>query len=332
MKKINAAITGVHGWIPEYVLTNHELSTMVETNDEWIITRCGIKERHILKEEGKAAAYMGAQALKGLLEKKNMSADEIDLIICATVTPDMQFPSTANIIADMVGAKNSFSFDVSAACSGYVYTVDMAAKYIQSGQYKKVVVVATEKMSSIIDYEDRTTCILFGDAAAATLIEPTEEDFGIIDSILKADGSGGKYLHLKAGGSLKPASHETVDAREHYLYQDGMPVFKFAVTRMADIAEEVMKRNDLKSEDIAWLVPHQANKRIIDATARRCGVEDERVMMNIVRYGNTTSATIPLCLWEWEKKLKKGDNIILAAFGGGFTWGANYIKWAYDTE
>jgi len=332
MEKITAAITAVNAYTPDYILTNQELEKMVETNDEWIVSRTGVKERHILKGEGLATSDMAAEAVKGLLKKRGIKAEEIDLIICSTVTPDMVFPATANIISQKVGAVNAFSFDTNAACSGFLFTLATAAKFIETGRYKKVVVVGADKMSSIVDYTDRTTCILFGDAAATVLLEPNNEGLGLIDEILKADGSGREHLHMKAGGSLRPASHETVDAKEHYIYQAGQAVFKFAVTRMADVAEEIVKRNNLAGDDIAYLVPHQANKRIIDATARRMGISDEKVMINIQKYGNTTNATIPLCLWEWENKLKKGDNIILAAFGGGFTWGSLFIKWAYDSE
>jgi 3-oxoacyl-[acyl-carrier-protein] synthase-3 len=330
MNKIRAAVTGIHGYVPEDVLTNDELATMVDTNDEWISTRTGIKTRHILKGEGKGTSDMGAEAVKGLLDKTNTSPDEIDLLICATVTPDMQFPATANIIADKVGIKNAFHFDINAACSGQLYALTTAAMYIESGNYKKVIFVGADKMSSIVDYTDRATCVIFGDAAGALLLEPTTEEVGIIDSIHQSDGSGRIHLHQKAGGSVKPASHETIDAREHYIYQEGQPVFKFAVSRMADVAVEMMKKHNIGSDDLDWLVPHQANMRIIEATARRMGIKKEQVMINIQRYGNTTSATIPLCLWEWENQLKKGDNIILAAFGGGFTWGSIYLKWAYD--
>ncbi len=331
VKKINAAITGVHCWVPDYILTNEELMTMVDTSDEWITSRTGIKERHILKGENLGASYLGVKAVKGLLEKKNISPDEIDLLMCCTATPDVQFPATANIISHEAGIKNAFSFDIMAACSGFLYAMDIAEKYIQSGRYKKVMIVAAEKMSSITDYTDRSTCILFGDAGAAVLLEPTEEEVGITDTILKTDGVGYEFLHMKAGGSRKPATHQTIDAKEHYIYQEGQAVFKFAVTRMADVAEEVLIRNNMKTEDIKWLVPHQANKRIIDATYRRLKIPLENVMINIQKYGNTTTASIPLCLWEWEKELKKGDNMVLAAFGGGFTWGASLIKWAYDS-
>lgn len=327
-----AAITAVNGYVPEYVLTNAELEKMVDTTDEWILSRTGISERRILKGEGKGTSDMGAEAVKGLLAKRGIDATDIDLLICATTTPDMQFPATANIITDKIGAKNAFGFDINAACSGFIYALTTGAKYIESGLYKKVVIVGGDKMSSIINYEDRTTCIIFGDGAGAVLLEPSQDGNGVIDSILRSDGSGRVHLHQKAGGSVKPASHETVEAKEHYVYQEGQAVFKFAVTNMADVSAEIMEKNHLKSEDIAWLVPHQANKRIIDATAQRMGVGPERVMLNIHKYGNTTNGTIPLCLWEWESQLKKGDNIILAAFGGGFTWGAVYIKWAYDTK
>ena len=329
MSKITAAITGVNGWTPEYKLTNEELSTMVDTNDEWIISRTGIKERRILKGEGLASSDLGANAIKGLLKKKNMKAEEIDLIICATATPDMLFPATACIIADKVGAKKAFGFDLMAACSGFVFALATASKFIETGSYKKIIVVGADKMSSIVDYEDRQTCVIFGDGAGAVLLEPTEDGLGIQDSILKSDGSGRDYLHMKAGGSLRPSTHATVDAKEHYIYQDGQTVFKFAVTNMADVSAEIMEKNNLTGDDVAWLVPHQANKRIIDATARRMGVGTDKVMLNIQKYGNTTNGTIPLCLWEWEDKLKKGDNIVLAAFGGGFTWGSIYLKWAY---
>ena len=327
-----AAITAVNGYVPEYVLTNAELEKMVDTTDEWILSRTGISERRILKGEGKGTSDMGAEAVKGLLAKRGIDATDIDLLICATTTPDMQFPATANIITDKIGAKNAFGFDINAACSGFIYALTTGAKYIESGLYKKVVIVGGDKMSSIINYEDRTTCIIFGDGAGAVLLEPSQDGNGVIDSILRSDGSGRVHLHQKAGGSVKPASHETVEAKEHYVYQEGQAVFKFAVTNMAEVSAEIMEKNHLKSEDIASLVPHQANKRIIDATAQRMGVGPERVMLNIHKYGNTTNGTIPLCLWEWESQLKKGDNIILAAFGGGFTWGAVYIKWAYDTK
>jgi 3-oxoacyl-[acyl-carrier-protein] synthase III len=332
MQKIRAAITGINAWVPEYRLNNQEISTMVDTSDEWIMQRVGIKERRILKGEGLGSSDMGEKAVKGLLEKTNTSPDEVDLLICTTVTPDMTFPATANIISDKVGIKNAFSFDLNAACSGFLFALQTGVAYIESGRYKKVIIVGSDKMSSITDYTDRTTCALFGDASGAVLLEPTTEDVGIIDHIFRTDGSGRKFLHLKAGGSVKPASHETIDAREHYIYQEGQSVFKFAVSNMADIAAEIMEKNNLKADDIAWLVPHQANLRIIDATGRRMGLSPEKVMINIQNYGNTTTATIPLCIWEYESKLKKGDILILAAFGGGFTWGSIYLKWAYDPK
>ena len=332
MGKITAAITGIQGYVPDYILTNKELETMVDTNDEWITSRTGIKQRRILKGEGKGSSDMGAEAIKGLLQKTNTRAEEIDLIICATATPDMIFPSTACIIADKVGATNCFAYDLMAACSGFLYALSTASKFIETGTYKKVVVVGADKMSSIVDYTERATCIIFGDGAGAVLLEPSEDGLGIQDSILKSDGSGRAFLHLKAGGSVKPASYKTIDNKEHFIYQDGQPVFKAAVKGMADVSEEIMKNNNLTADDIAWLVPHQANKRIIDATARRMGVGSEKVMLNIEKYGNTTNGTIPLCLWEWESQLKKGDNLILAAFGGGFTWGSIYLKWAYDSN
>jgi len=330
--KLRAAITGVQGWVPDYVLSNDILAKMVDTTDEWIMTRTGIKERRILKGEGLGTSDLGSPAVKALLEKTGTSPDEVDMLICATVTPDMQFPATANIISHKCGIKNAFSFDLNAACSSFIYALITASKYIESGSHKKIIVVGADKMSSIVDYNDRTTCVIFGDAGTAVLIEPTEEEVGVMDSILKSDGFGMVHLHQKAGGSVKPASHTTVDAREHFVYQEGQSVFKFAVTNMADVSVEIMKKNNLTAEDIAYLVPHQANLRIIDATARRMGVKKDQVMINIERYGNTTSATIPLCLWEWENKLKKGDNVILSAFGGGFTWGAIWLKWAYDPK
>lgn len=332
MGKVRAVITGIHAWVPEYRLTNFELSRMVDTSDEWIMQRVGIRERRILKGEGLGTSDLGEKAVAGLLEKTNTSPEEIDLLICATITPDMAFPATANIISDKTGIKNAFSFDIGAACSGFLFALQTASAYIETGRFKKVIVVGTDKMSSITDYTDRTTCPLFGDAAGAVLLEPGTGDYGLIDYIFHVDGSGRKFLHIKAGGSVRPASHETVDAREHFVYQEGQSVFKFAVVNMADVAAEIMERNNLKSEDIAWLVPHQANLRIIDATGRRMGLPPEKVMVNIENYGNTTAATIPLCLWEYEKKLKKGDKLILAAFGGGFTWGSLYLKWAYDPE
>ncbi|MFD2162173.1 beta-ketoacyl-ACP synthase III [Paradesertivirga mongoliensis] len=331
MQKIYAAITAVNGYVPDYVLTNHELETMVDTNDEWITTRTGIKERRILKGEGLATSDMAVPAVQGLLKKRGIGAEEIELIIFCTSTPDMPFPATANILADKIGAVNAWGYDLQAACSGFLFGLTTGAQFIESGKHKKVLVVGGDKMSSIVNYEDRTTCIIFGDGCGAALLEPNTEGFGVLDSILKSDGSGKHLLNIKAGGSLKPASFDTINNKEHFAYQEGQAVFKFAVTNMANVAGEIIERNNLKSDDIAWLVPHQANKRIIDATANRAGVGPEKVMINIDRYGNTTNGTIPLCLWEWEKKLKKGDNIILAAFGGGFTWGSVYLKWAYNS-
>jgi 3-oxoacyl-[acyl-carrier-protein] synthase III len=329
MQKITAAITGVGGYVPEYRLTNFELEKMVDTNDEWIRTRTGIEERRILKGEGLGSSDMAVPAVQELCRKRGISPEEIECIICATVTPDMVFPATANIIADKLGAVNAFGFDLSAACSGFLYALTTGASFIESGRYKKVVIVGVDKMSAIIDYSDRATCIIFGDGAGAVLLEPNEEGNGIQDSILRSDGSGSKYLHMKAGGSVKPATVDTVLAKEHFAYQEGQAVFKFAVKGMADVSYELMQRNNLTADDIAWLVPHQANLRIIDATANRMGLDKEKVMINIQKYGNTTAATLPLCLWDWESRLKKGDNIILAAFGGGFTWGATWLKWAY---
>ena len=332
MKKIRAAITGVGGYVPDYVLTNKELETMVDTSDEWITSRTGIKERRILKGENKGVSVLGIEAVKNMLAKTKTDPKEIDLLIFATVTADMTFPATANIVATAVGAVNAFSYDMGAACSGFLYGVSTGASFIESGRYKKVVVIGGDKMSAIIDYTDRTTCIIFGDGAGCVLLEPTTEDVGVIDSLLRSDGSGETYLHMKAGGSRRPASAATVEARQHFVYQEGAAVYKFAVTNMAEAAAQIAERNNLTPDDITWLVPHQANKRIIDATAQRIGITEDRIMMNIERYGNTTNATIPLCLWEWENQLKKGDNIVLAAFGGGFTWGSVWIKWAYDTN
>lgn len=332
MAQINAVITGIGAFLPEYRLTNEELSKMVDTNDEWITTRVGIKERRILKEEGAAASDMGVKAITDLCNKTGLTPDQIDLIICTTVTPDAPIPATAAIIADKVDARKALAFDINGACSGFLYGLDLASQYIKAGSKKKVVVVSTEKMSSIVDWTDRTTCVLFGDAATAVLVEPTTENVGVVDSDLHTDGMGRHYLKIKAGGSQYPASHETVDNREHFVYQEGKQVFKYAVTRMADATIDIMQRNNLQVEDIAWLVPHQANLRIISATADRMGIDPAKVMINIERYGNTTSATIPLCLYEWEKQLKKGDNILLSAFGAGFTWGCIYVKWGYDTK
>lgn len=332
MNKIRAAITGVGGYVPDYILTNKELEKMVETNDEWITSRTGIKERRILKGDNLGVSVMGIAAVNDMLAKTKTDPKEIDAIIFATVTPDMTFPATANIVASAVGATNAFSFDMGAACSGFVYALATGASYIQSGMYKKVVVIGGDKMSAIVDYTDRTTCIIFGDGAGCVLLEPTTEDVGVMDWELRSDGSGEQFLHMKAGGSRNPASTETIAKREHYVYQAGSAVFKFAVTNMADISAQVAERNNLNADNITWLAPHQANKRIIDATAHRVGISDEKVMMNIERYGNTTAGTIPLLLWDYEKQLKKGDNILMAAFGGGFTWGAVYVKWAYNGQ
>jgi 3-oxoacyl-[acyl-carrier-protein] synthase-3 len=328
--KIQAAITAVGGYVPEDKLTNFDLEKMVDTNDEWIRTRTGISERRIQKEKGKATSDMVVPAVLELCKKRGISPDEIECLIVGTVTPDMVFPSTANLVCAKIGATQAWGFDLSAACSGFLFALAQGAALIESGRYKKVVVCGADKMSAIIDYQDRATCIIFGDGAGAVLLEPDTSGNGIKDSILRTDGNGASYLHMKAGGSLRPASAETVANREHYAYQEGQAVFKFAVKGMADVSAELMERNNLSGDDISWLVPHQANLRIIDATANRMGLTTDKVMINIDRYGNTTAATIPLCLWEWESKLKKGDNIILASFGGGFTWGAIWVKWAYD--
>lgn len=329
MKKIRAAITAVGGYVPEFVLTNKMLESMVDTNEEWIESRTGVKERRILKGEGLGTSDMCVKAIEEILKKKNLSPLDIDMIIVGTVTGDYIFPSTSNIICDKLGAKNACGFDLSAACSGFIFTLTTGQQFIETGKYKKVIVVGADKMSSIVDYTDRSTCIIFGDGAGAVLLEPDTEGFGIHDSILRVDGAGKPYLHQKAGGSVKPPTHKTIDAKEHFIYQEGQAVFKYAVKGMADVSEEIMKKNNLKAEDVAWLVPHQANKRIIDATANRMGLSTGKVMLNIQKYGNTTAATIPLCLWDYEKQLKKGDNLILATFGAGFTWGAIYLKWAY---
>ncbi len=332
MRGQKAAITGIGAYIPDYILTNDELSNMMDTSDEWIMTRIGIKERHILKEEGEGTSFMGERAVNQLLEKTNTKPEEVDILICATVTPDHVFPATANIIADKVGIKNGFGFDVNAGCSGFLYALATGAKYVESGMYKKVIVVGADKMSSIVDYTDRTVAPIFGDGAGAVMLEPTDDNYGVMDIILESDGVGRHYLHQKAGGSVKPPSHESVDAREHYIYQEGQPVFKWAVSKMADVSVEMMKKHNLTSDDIRYLVPHQANMRIISATAKRMGLDPHKVMINIDRYGNTTAATLPLCMWDYEKSLKKGDNLILSTFGAGFTWGAIYVKWAYDPE
>ncbi len=331
MTKITAAITAVEGYVPDFVLSNEKLEQLVPTTSEWIESRTGIKERRILKGEGLGTSDMAVPAIKKLLEKKGISPLEIDLVIVATVTPDYVFPSTSNVLCDKIGATNAWGYDLAAACSGFLFALTTGSQFIETGKCKKVLVVGADKMSSILDYTDRTTCIIFGDGAGVVLLEPNTEGYGVIDSILKVDGSGRKYLHQKAGGSVKPPTHETIDAREHYVFQDGQPVFKRAVSGMADVSAEIVERNNLKPEDIAWLTPHQANKRIIDATAERLALDPDKVMLNIQKYGNTTAATLPLCLWDYEKQLKKGDNMILATFGAGFTWGAIYLKWAYNS-
>lgn len=330
MGKITASITGVGAYLPDYILDNNEISRMVDTSDEWIMSRIGIKTRHILKEEGVGTSFMGQHAVKELLEKTGVDPMDIDLVICATVTPDMFFPSTANLICDKVGMNNAFAYDLSAACSGFLFALTTASKFIETGTYKKIVVVGADKMSSIVDYTDRNTCPIFGDAAAAVLLEPDTEGYGLIDAELHSDGSGAPHLFMRGGGSAHPASIETIENKLHYVYQEGKVVFKAAVSNMADVAVSVMDRNKLTSEDIKYLVPHQANLRIIDATANRMGLDKDKCMINIDKFGNTTAATLPLCLWDYESRLQKGDNLILAAFGGGFSWGAAYIKWGYD--
>ncbi|MHA4809311.1 beta-ketoacyl-ACP synthase III [Flavitalea flava] len=328
-QKMTAAITAIGGYVPEDRLTNADLEKLVDTNDEWIRSRTGIEERRILKGDGKATSDLCVPVVQEICKKRGISPEEIDCLIVATVTADMLFPATANIVCDKVGAKNAWGFDMSAACSGFLYALTTGAMYIESGRFKKVVVIGADKMSSIVDYSDRATCIIFGDGGGGVLLEPNYEGFGVLDSILKSDGSGRVHLHMKAGGSLRPASNETVAAKEHFIYQEGQAVFKFAVKGMADVSAELLERNHLTADDLNWLVPHQANKRIIDATSSRIGLSEDKVMVNIHRYGNTTAGTIPLCLWDWEDKLKKGDNLVLAAFGGGFTWGATLVKWGY---
>lgn len=329
MSKVTAAITGVQGYLPDYVLTNDELSKIVDTSDEWITSRTGIKERHIMKNG--ASSDMAAEAVRGLLEKTNTDPLDVELVIVATVTPDYPFPSTSNVLCDKIGLKNAWGYDLIAACSGFIYGLSTGAQFIETGRYKKVIVVGVDKMSSIIDYEDRTTCVIFGDGCGAVMLEPNEEGYGVQDFILRADGAGREYLLMPGGGSLNPATKETVENRMHYVKQEGKQVFKFAVTNMAEVSAEIMDKNNLTSDDVDWLVPHQANLRIIDATANRMGLPSEKVMVNIQNYGNTTAGTLPLCLWDYEKQLKKGDNLILSAFGGGFTWGAVYLKWAYNS-
>jgi 3-oxoacyl-[acyl-carrier-protein] synthase-3 len=325
-----AAITGVYGYLPDYVLTNAELARMVDTSDAWITERTGIKERRILKGEGMGTSHMGAEAVRGLLKRTGTAPAEVDLLICATTTPDFVFPSTANLIADMAGLGPIGSFDVQAACSGFIYAISIASQFIATGQCRKVVVVGADKMSAIIDYTDRATCVIFGDGAGAVLVEPSPNGEGIMDTVIRSDGSGMIHLHQKAGGSRLPPSAETVAKRMHYVHQEGAAVYKFAIAKMAEVAGEIMARNNLRADMIQWLVPHQANRRIIESTAEKMGLPMERVMVTIQKFGNTTAATIPLCLWDYEKHLKTGDRLVLAAFGGGFTWGAAYVTWAYD--
>ncbi|MEP2936513.1 MAG: beta-ketoacyl-ACP synthase III [Gilvibacter sp.] len=331
MSKITAAITAVGGYVPEYVLTNQILETMVDTNDEWITTRTGIKERRILKEKGKGTSFLAINAAQDLLEKSGTDPKDIDMIILATATPDMPVAATGVYVATQIGAVNAFSYDLVAACSSFLYGMSTAARYIESGRYKKVLLIGADKMSSIIDYEDRATCIIFGDGAGAVLFEPNEEGYGLQDEYLRSSGDGRDHLKIDAGGSILPASAETVANKQHFVFQDGKTVFKFAVSNMADVSARIMERNGLTGDDVAWLVPHQANKRIIDATAKRMNLDDSKVMMTIERYGNTTSGTLPLCLHDYEKQLKKGDKLVFASFGGGFTWGAIYLTWAYDS-
>ncbi len=330
MTKVTAAITAVHGYVPKKVLSNLDLEKMVDTTDEWITTRTGIKERRLV-EKGEAASDIGAEVVKGICEKRGISPKEIDMLVVGTITGDYRFPSAANVICDKVGATNAWGYDVGAACSGFLYALTVGTQFIETGKHKKVVVLGLDVMSSIIDYTDRATCIIFGDGGGGVLLEPDTEGYGVLDTIMKSDGSGREYLLQEVGGSKEPLTEENIKERRHFVFQDGRPVFKHAVTNMADVSVEIMENNNLASEDVAWLVPHQANLRIIDATANRMGLTTDKVMINIEKYGNTTSGTIPLCLWEWENQLKKGDNIVLSAFGGGFTWGAIYVKWAYDS-
>lgn len=332
MEKLNAVVTGVAGYVPDYILTNDEISKMVDTNDEWIMTRIGVKQRHILNEEGLGTSYMARKAAKALLRKTNTNPDEVDLVVVATTTPDYKFPSTSSILCDKLELKNAFAFDLSAACSGFLYAMEVAANFVRSGRYKKVIIVGADKMSSMVDYTDRATCPIFGDGAAAFLIEPTTEEYGIIDSILRTDGKGLPFLHMKAGGSVCPPSYFTVDNRMHYIHQEGRTVFKYAVTNMSNTTAEIAERNSLSKDSINWIVPHQANMRIIEAVANRMEVPMDKVLINIEKYGNTSAGTLPLCIWDFEKQLKKGDNIIFTAFGAGFTWGALYMKWGYDGD
>ena len=330
MEKINAVITGVGGYVPDYVLTNDELSRMVDTTDEWIMTRIGVKERRILNEEGLGTSYMARKAAKQLMQKTGVNPDEIDAVIVCTTTPDYHFPSTASILCDKLGLKNAFAFDFQAACCGFLYGMEVAASLVASGRHKKVILVGADKMSSMVDYTDRATCPIFGDGAAAVMLEPTTEDYGIMDSILRTDGKGLPFLHMKAGGSVCTPSYFTIDHKMHYIYQEGRTVFKYAVSNMSEITATIAEKNGLTKENINWVIPHQANMRIIDAVASRLEVPMEKVMVNIQRYGNTSAGTLPLCLWDYEKQLKKGDNLIFTAFGAGFTYGAVYVKWGYD--
>ena len=330
MEKINAVITGVGGYVPDYILTNDEISKMVDTNDEWIMTRIGVRERRILNEEGLGTSYMARKACRQLMKKTGANPDDIDLVVVATTTPDYHFPSTASILCDKLGLKNAFAFDLQAACSGFLFLLETAANFIRSGRYKKIIIVGADKMSSMVDYTERATCPIFGDGAAAFMVEPTTEDVGIMDALLRTDGKGLPFLHMKAGGSVCPPSYFTVDNHMHYIYQEGRTVFKYAVANMSDACEAVIERNHLNKNDIDWVIPHQANQRIISAVTQRLGVPSEKVIVNIERYGNTSAGTLPLCLWDFENKLKKGDNIILTAFGAGFAWGAIYVKWGYD--
>lgn len=330
MERINAVITGVGGYVPDYVLTNDELSRMVDTNDEWIMTRIGVKERRILNEEGLGTSYMARKAAKQLMQRTNSNPEDIDLVIVATSTPDFAFPSVASILCDKLGLKNAFAFDLSAACSGFLFLMETAANFIRSGRYKKVIIVGADKMSAITDYTDRATCPIFGDGAAACLMEPTTEDFGVMDALLHTDGKGLPFLHMKAGGSVSPTSYFTIDNHMHYVYQEGRTVFKYAVSNMSNVSAEIAEKNHLDKDSINWIIPHQANMRIIDAVANRLEVPHDKILINIERYGNTSAATLPLCLWDFESKLKKGDNMIFTAFGAGFTWGAVYVKWGYD--
>ena len=330
MEKINAVITGVGGYVPDYILTNEEISKMVDTTDEWIMGRIGIKERRILHEEGLGTSFMARKAVKQLMQRTKSNPDDIDLVIVATTTADYHFPSTASILCERVKLKNAFAFDMQAVCSGFLYALETGANFIRSGRYKKIIIVGADKMSSMVNYTDRATCPIFGDGAAAFMIEPTTEDYGIMDSILRTDGKGLPFLHMKAGGSVCPPSYFTIDNHMHYIYQEGRTVFKYAVSNMSDVSAEIAARNGLNKDNIDWVIPHQANLRIIDAVANRLEVPHEKVMINIQRYGNTSAGTLPLCIWDFEDKLKKGDNLIFTAFGAGFTWGAVYVKWGYD--